>query len=159
MANQTYKAHAAQLKALQVFKLGIEVHDPDVALSDDFDLGEFSLENGRSDFNGENSSINVRMRVRAGRYAVDNDQPSPKDEEHLSQPISFIVEIGGIFRIDTSTFPIEHVHSWAESNAPLILYPYLREQVYGLSTRVGIKPVLLPLLEIPTMKFVSKKPS
>lgn len=154
MANHAYKTHAAQLKTLQVFKLSIEVHEPDVALSDDFVLGEFSLENGRSNFDTNTSTINVRMRVRAGRFAIDESEPLEKNEQFQSQPISFIVELGGVFSVDTDQFEEEFIHDWAEKNAPLILYPYLREQVYGLSTRVGIKPVLLPLLQLPTMKEI-----
>ncbi|MBD8116832.1 protein-export chaperone SecB [Pantoea agglomerans] len=154
MAQNNYKLHATQLKALQVFKLGIEVHDPHVALSDNFELGEFSIENGHTEFNEETKSINVRMRVRAGRFAIDDDNLAEKNDEFLGQALSLIVEVGGVFNIDTEQFPAEHIHDWAEKNAPLVLYPYLREQVYGLSTRVGIKPVLLPLLEVPTMKFV-----
>lgn len=157
MANDSYKLHAIQLKTLQVLKLGIEVHNPDIALKDDFELGEFSIENGRSEFNVELSSINVRMRIRAGRYAIDEGSPSPKDEEFRKQPISFVVEVGGIFKVDTSTFPEDRIHHWAETNAPLIIYPYVREQVYGLSTRVGIKQVILPLLEIPSFKLVKKE--
>ncbi|MGC0833528.1 hypothetical protein [Pantoea agglomerans] len=156
MAQKPYKLHATQLKALQVFKLGIEVHDPNVALSDSFELGEFTIENGHSEFNADASSINVRMRVRAGHFAIDDDNSAEKNDEFSGQALSLIVEVGGIFSIDLEQFPSEHIYDWAEKNAPLVLYPYLREQVYGLSTRVGIKPVLLPLLEVPTMKFVKK---
>lgn len=157
MANDSYKLHPAQLRTLQVLKLGIEVHNPDLALHDKFELGEFSIENGRSEFDPDSSTINVRMRIRAGKLAIDEDAPSPKDEEFRQQPISFIVEVGGIFSIDTSSFPKDRIHHWAETNAPLILYPYLREQVYGLSSRVGIKQVILPLLEVPTIKFSNNK--
>lgn len=157
MANDSYQLHPAQLKTLQVLKLGIEVHKPELALHEDFELGEFSIENGRSEFDPESSTINVRMRIRAGRYAIDEDAPSAKDEEFREQPVSFVVEVGGIFNVDISTFPQDKVHHWAETNAPLILYPYVREQVYGLSSRVGIKQIILPLLEVPTIKVVKKE--
>ncbi|WP_053140630.1 protein-export chaperone SecB [Erwinia billingiae] len=154
MSNKPYALHAAQLKSLQILKLGIEVHNAVAALHEDFVLGDFSIETGRSDFNHETSSINVRMRVRMGHFLMGDMKGHEKEDDSSAEPISLVAEVGGVFNINTEEFPEQHIHHWAETNAPLILYPYLREQVYGLSTRVGIKQVLLPLLEIPTFKFV-----
>jgi preprotein translocase subunit SecB len=156
MSIENFKLHAVQLKALQVLKLMIEVHDPGKALSDDYEVAEYSLETGRSEFNAENSTINVVMRIRAGKCAIDegNDNSVDKNEIFAAQPVSFLVEVGGTFEIDTTLFSPNHINHFAETNAPLIIYPYVREQVYGLSTRVGIKAMLLPLLEIPTFKIV-----
>lgn len=156
MANSAYKQHAAQLKALQVLKLGIEVHNPKVVLRDDFELGEFSIENGRSDFDEDASTINVRMRIRAGRFAAEGESDPERKALFEADAISLVVEVAGVFSVDVTQFPAEYIHDWAEKNAPLVIYPYVREQVYGLSSRVGIKAVLLPLLEIPTFKLTAQ---
>lgn len=153
MSTRSYKPHAAQLKALQILKLAIEVHDPETASSDSYSFSEYAFETGRSDFNKVDSTVHVMIRVRAGKYAVDDSNESEENVKFSSQPISVTAEIGGIFNIDTEIFPEDKIHNWAETNAPLILYPYIREQIYGLSTRVGIKPVLLPLLEVPSFKI------
>lgn len=153
MSKKSFKTHAAQLRSLQVLKLSIEVHDVKTAHSENYQLGCYTLEAGRSDFDVESSTIKVSMRVRTGRFAIDDDNLEEENEEHSSQPVSIWVEVGGVFSIDTEEFPADKIHHWAGSNAPLIIYPYVREQVYGLTTRVGIKPLLLPLLEIPTFKI------
>lgn len=152
--NEKFKQHSFQLKALQVLKLNIEVHDPVKALSDDYELVEYTLETGRSDFDSRDHTIQVMMRIRAGRLAVDSQTPVEKQDSFSSEPVSFLVEVGGVFIVDVETFPTEKIHHFAEHNAPLIIYPYVREQVYGLSTRVGIKPMLLPLFEVPTFNIV-----
>ncbi|URG53045.1 protein-export chaperone SecB [Pectobacterium quasiaquaticum] len=155
MSNQ-FNLHAAQMKSLQILKLSIEVHDPVAAHSDDYSFGEYALETGHSAFNEEDSTIQVMMRVRSGKFAVDDSNDLETNAEFSSQPISILAEVGSIFFVNTDSFPKDKISNWAEANAPLILYPYVREQVYGLSTRVGIKPVLLPLLEIPTFRISGK---
>lgn len=154
-----FKLHPVQLKALQVLRLNIEVHDPVRALSDDYSLVEYSLETGRSDFDESDNTFQVMMRIRAGRLAVDEQAPAEKNALFAAEPVSFLVEVGGVFEVDISTFPQRHIHRFAEENAPLIIYPYVREQVYGLSTRVGIKHMLLPLFEVPAFTIVQASKS
>ncbi|HGE8285718.1 protein-export chaperone SecB [Serratia bockelmannii] len=156
MSNKSFRAHAVQLRSLQVLKLSIEVHDVKTAHSADYQAGNYAMEAGHSDFDTATSTIHVSMRVRAGRFAVDEDNSEADNEEYEKQPVSIWVEVGGVFIVDTEEFPVEQIPHWAEFNAPLIIYPYVREQVYGLSTRVGIKPLLLPLLEIPSFRIVKK---
>lgn len=65
---------------------------------------------------------------------------------------NIIVEIIGIFRIDKENFPIEEITNWQEKNAPFILLPYLREQIYSLSIHAGIEPIILPMYVVPTTR-------
>lgn len=154
MSSGEFKLHPIQLRALQVLRLSIEVHDPARAMSDDYELVEYALETGRSDYNPEDSTIHVMMRIRCGKFAIDEELTSSRKEKFENQPVSFLVEVGSIFDVDAEVFPLNQVDRFAEQNAPLIIYPYVREQVYGLSTRVGIKPMLLPLFEVPAFKLV-----
>lgn len=156
MSNNSFRTHAVQLRSLQVLKLSIEVHDVRTAHSAGYQAGSYAMEAGHSAFDEATSTIHVSMRVRAGRFAIDDDNSEAENEEYKRQPVSILVEVGGVFSVDTDEFSVEHIPNWSEFNAPLIIYPYVREQVYGLSTRVGIKPLLLPLLEVPSIRIVQK---
>jgi preprotein translocase subunit SecB len=67
------------------------------------------------------------------------------------------VEIIGIFAIDKPNFSAETVPLWQEKNAPFILMPFLREQVYGLSIRAGLPPIIIPMAVVPTTRGTSVK--
>ncbi len=77
-------------------------------------------------------------------------------DDGAKAPFVLKVELIGLFTVDPERFPIEHVDQWARTNAPLVLYPYLREQVYGLTSRAGFNATLLPLLEIPTFRLMQQ---
>ncbi len=68
-------------------------------------------------------------------------------------PFALRAHIMGQFKVDESTFEKAKIDKWARINAPYILYPYLREHVFALTARAGFNPVLLPLLELPTIKI------
>jgi len=67
------------------------------------------------------------------------------------------VDLLGDFQIDQGRFPIEKIENWQEENAPFIMLPYLREQVYSLSIKGGIQPIVLPMYEIPTTRSNREK--
>lgn len=77
----------------------------------------------------------------------------PKDGDQPDRPFKLKVVAVGEFNVDVDAFPVEHLSDWAFNNGALILYPYVREQAYGLTVRAGYKPILLPLFEIPTFKI------
>ncbi len=108
------------------------------------DSGSFSLYHGHSEFNHEDKDITIKIGIEI-------------DEKQENSPFILKAELIGVFYVDDSQFPIEHIDSWAKKNAPLILYPYLREHVYSLTSRAGFDGVLLPLLEIPAFRLVSQK--
>ena len=67
------------------------------------------------------------------------------------------VIIGGVFKVDETKFAKTHIEDWANRNAPIILYPYLREQAYALTIRCGYPGLIIPLLTVPTIKVVAPK--
>jgi preprotein translocase subunit SecB len=73
-------------------------------------------------------------------------------------PYELRAHIMGQFKVDETHFKKEKIDLWARINAPYILYPYLREHVFALTARGGFDPVLLPLVELPTIKFVRPPP-
>ena len=95
--------------------------------------------------NQEHKELQVSIRASVGQ--------KDKLEENLETlPYYFTVRVVGTFHI-TDKFPMEHVKRWAEENAPFVIFPYLREIVYSLTTRAGFPPILLPLVEVPTFQL------
>lgn len=162
MTNTTYKRHPIQLQSLQVIELSLRVLDQ-VAIdrTDDFTPDGFAIETGHSPYDQDEKSITVRMRV-----VVGDDEPTVQAEDDLCEdipqdscvenPLYIHVEVQGLFSVEPERFPVEHIEDWAAKNAPLILYPYVREHVFALSARANIKPLLLPLFEVPTYKVTKQ---
>lgn len=140
--NKAYKPHAIQLIELRVAELAFKVN---LSAPKDSALEEFSIATAHSDYDAEKHQIRVKMRVVSG----DDD-----DEDSI---LNLKVELLGVFEIDEKEFPVDKVIHWAEHNAPLVLYPYVRENVYSLTSRAGFTEALLPLIEIPTFRV--EKPS
>jgi preprotein translocase subunit SecB len=134
-----YKLHAIQLTDLRISELAIQV---DLSVPRETESSGFNIETGRSDYDANAHQIQVRMRVMMGH------------EEGKKSPFQLAVELHGNFVVDESQFDIKFIEDWAERNAPLVLYPYLREQVYSLTSRAGFQETLLPLFEIPTFRMV-----
>lgn len=139
---EPYKTHAIQLAGIKVLELSIVVNPGvDASRTKTFDdSGSFSWIIGHSDYDKEDREIVVRAIINIG-------------EEEDESPFKLKIAMAGIFEVDDSRFPLIHLTHWAENNAPLILYPYLRELAYSLTTRAGFPGVMLPLLQIPTFKI------
>lgn len=90
------------------------------------DIEKFSLFHGHSGYDNEKKVIAVKIGVEIGK-------------EVENTPFELRVAILGGFKVDDEKFPLKFIYSWAEQNAPLILYPYLREQVFNLTSRAGFK--------------------
>lgn len=108
--------------------------------------------------------INVTSRVAFGKAVYSPDVEIIKcgvkaecQGKHDNE-IEFIltVEIIGIFSIEKATFSIDMVPAWQEKNAPYILMPFLREQVYSLSLRTGIPQIIIPMAIVPTTRSTTE---
>ncbi len=133
------KQHAVQLVAFQTTELRIKVTGDPSAL-DQFEGCPASLEASHSAYNEAEQTIQVRVRAVV--------------TESEEAPLSIYVEVVGRFKVDESRFDKNDVVRWAQVNAPYTLYPYVREHVFSLASRVGAKGLIMPLLEIPTFKIV-----
>ena len=98
-----------------------------------------------SEYDQDEKEIGVSAKIESGF----------DDEE--SQPYSIRIEIVGSFRVDEDRFDVGDLEDWARRNAPLILFPYLREHAYALSSRCGFDPLILPLMEVPTFRKPRKE--
>lgn len=140
--NDTFsKLHPIQLVSLDVLELYIKVIQP--ISSGDLKLREedFTIKTGHSIYNKEAHTIAVKMEIEIG------------EEEGKKTPFTLRVIIGGVFKVDETKFQIVHIEDWAKRNAPIILYPYLREHVFALTVRCGYPGLILPLLTVPTFKI------
>ena len=129
--------HAIQLKKVIVRELAFK------KLSNK-ECGDISvkLNVGHSPFQPESHIITVSLKC-----GID-ENPS----------FSVNVEVSGVFEVDTDHFDIAFINEWAQKNAPYILHPYLREQLYSLTMHAGVEPLLLPLVQVPTTRETVKPP-
>jgi len=138
MEKKELTLHAIQLKEIKVVELSIKANEP--ISEQDIQRADFSLMAGRSEYNTNDHTIVVAVKIEVG----DDSTPSP---------YKLKAELLGIFCVDEAQFDIKYINEFAEKNAPIILYPYLREHVYSLTMRCGFIPRILPLLEVPTLKI------
>nr|WP_181375046.1 protein-export chaperone SecB [Polaromonas sp. W10N]AWD72311.1 preprotein translocase subunit SecB [Polaromonas sp. W10N] len=139
--------HPIQLREILVTSLSIKVLDPKVA--QDF-VGEIDLvlKLGTSDL------VEGDEQLAVGIYA----KVSPKLPTEGGEPAFVIeVELNGQFTVDLENFKFEDLNDWSKINAPFLLLPYIREQVYGLSVRAGVKGIIFPLVVQPRKLLKANK--
>lgn len=134
------KRHAIQLRKLKVMELFLRI---DTEKNQDKlpDSGAFNFYHGYSPFDEKENIIAIKVGISI-------------DSKIDDTPFDLRVELVGFFEVDLENFSKEDIPKWATRNAPLILYPYLREQSYSLTNRAGYEGFLLPLFEIPVFKII-----
>lgn len=137
--------HPVQLQGIRVLELSLLVTKPDRLDEDhlnEIDL-PFEFLSGHSEFDRATRMITVGVVGIVGKT----------DEEN---PLPFYIKahLLGQFVVDVARFPVDKVDDWANKNAPLILLPFLREHIYGLASRAGIREVVIPLFTVPTVKIM-----
>lgn len=146
-SQEPYKPHPIQIIGLKVLELSIIVNPEFNSVDLMADLedvgGSFTWNNGHSEYDADNQQILVKAAIVIG-------------EEEDDSPFKLRLTLVGTFKVDESRFKVEHLSHWASHNAPLILYPYLRELAYSLTTRAGLPGVMLPLFQVPTFKIAKE---
>ncbi|HCG8028983.1 TPA: protein-export chaperone SecB [Vibrio parahaemolyticus] len=136
--------HAIQIDNINFIKTCIEKNP----LGEESDHN-FSMQCARTEFSDEENTIGVKVTAKIG---YDDDQEKIPDAEFWMEII-----IEGIFTVDLSRFPRDKIDVWANQNAPLTLYPYVREAAYSLTSRVmKDAAAILPLLTVPTVRTTNK---
>jgi len=144
MKSQGFKQHPIQLVNLGIRELFIHANvPPDATITTELDA--FTITVSTPGYDPKAKQIAVFVKLELGTDAKE------------STPYSMRIELAGFFEVDETRFPVQHLSDWARRGAPFILYPYLREHAFGLSSRCGFKPLLLPLIEVPVDK--NKKPT
>jgi len=138
--------HPIQLKNVNIVELFCRANQPP---TDSIEVGDDSITiaSRRTNYIEEENTIVVGLLLEIGM------------EDEPKTPFSMKVELFGEFSVEEERFSKDDLPHWAAHNAPFILFPYLREQVYSLSLRCGFPPLILPLVTIPqrTVKKHSKK--
>jgi len=146
MISKKYTLHAIQLKSLDIQELHFSVVE-NTSKGREIEESMFQFITKHSAYDSDSESIGVKLEVRLGY----EDAPSAELEP---LPFKLKVAVAGLFKVDQKRFNLEYIEDWASKNAPLILYPYVRENVNSLATRCGFYGLLLPLFEVPTIKNV-----
>ena len=135
------KLHPIQTLSIDVVELHIRVNKR-LTGKEELESPPISLGVAHGEYDSNNNTIQVAVKVEIG---------TEKEEPLL--PFSLKVELVGEFEVDEGAFPVDKISDWAKRNAPYIFFPFLREQVYSLTARAGFPPLILPLLEVPTVKI------
>jgi hypothetical protein len=147
MERSTLKHHPIQALYIAPKELHIRTHVPPT-LSLVYDGTDFDLDVGHSDYFPDEKRIQISTRVRIG-----TPEPEVDAEGGIKgNPFFLNVELVGMFEVDDSQFQAERIYEWATTNAMYIMYPYLREHVFALTSRAGFTPLLMPLVEVPLFK-------
>jgi preprotein translocase subunit SecB len=142
MAKETIKTHAIQLVDIYPLKLFIEA----IGLPDrNNGIGptDVDIQIGLSEINENEGIANIFISV----------DVKSKDETKKELPLKLDIELTGLFKIDTKNFNKDQIEDWAHRGSMYILLPYVREYVYWLTYRCGFKPLILPLAQIPTIRY------
>ncbi|WP_310637537.1 protein-export chaperone SecB [Delftia acidovorans] len=131
--------HPIQLREITVSQLSIVVNDFNEAKHYEGEV-DLVIKVGTSDFDEKDPFIAVGIEV--------NVSPR-KSEPEASAAFEIKVELSGQFEVNYELFKFEHLNRWAQINAPFLLMPFVREQVYGLALRAGVKGVVFPLYTQP----------
>jgi preprotein translocase subunit SecB len=137
MSEQVFNQHPIQLKGIAINEISFKRTEN---IKGD-DKVQVNIMIGNSGYLPDEKKIIVGMKVICG------------SEQH---GFKMVVEISGHFEVDNQNFDIAKIPHWVNNNAPFILQPYLRENVYSLCIRVGIEPIILPLTQVPTSKSPEK---
>jgi len=136
-----FRKHPIHLSKLGVKELFIESYViPDATITVEPDDCFVSVTNTPYDSTTQRIAVSLRLKI-------------GMDEDKSRIPYSMRIELVGIFQVDETQFPVEYIDHWAKNGAPLVLYPYLRDHAFSLSSKCGFMPLLLPLVEVPTFKI------
>ncbi len=136
-----FKQHPIRIEDVRVKELSLKGNIHPEAVDDKQEI-KYAITVGHSEYDREEKRIVVGLilQIRAG------------EEGENVPPYHLKIELVAVFSVDENKFQQEHVYDWAKRNAPFILFPYLREQAYALTVRCGYKPLIIPLVEVPTFQ-------
>ena len=134
-----FNRHPIQLVSVGVKELSFRADRPPILIKA-AEIGQATINVGHNEYEVGSRIIKVFMKV----------ESTGEDDVYF-----LAAEIVGEFRIGEE-FEEAKVEVWAEKAAPLVLYPFLREHVYSLCIRAQLRPLLLPLVQVPTFNFAKK---
>lgn len=144
MNNLKYQPHPIQLQEITINKLSVVIHDHEKALAYQGGVS-MKMGHGKSDFSTDDCTISIGIRVKVEPTTSEISESSENDADAGNPAFVLEVELHGHFLINLEKFQQKHIDLWAKNNAPFLLLPYVREHIYGLANRAGIRGMVLPL--------------
>lgn len=146
-----YKVHPIQLIDVKVLKLNFELFaTEDVSAESSKGPETFRFQHTHSTIDEDEKRFAVKVRALLDDTSADSDNES--DTKWKME-----IELVGLFEYQShEDFSIDRLEAFAERNAPLILYPYLREHVYSCAIRADVERPMLPLFQVPPFKMVKE---
>lgn len=128
--------HPIQLEELVTRELILDLRNPAEARKESLEVQiKYSL--GSSEYDSETKSIAIGLICEV-------------NPDNIEASLYIKVHVVGIFSINDLVFPMDKLEHWSEHNAPMLLMPYVRENIYTLSTRAQAN-LILPLVVLPTL--------
>ena len=144
--------HPVQLQFVAVRELFIKTYRH---LPHDFILADSDV-HMESVFTGYMAETKT-LQINAGVHTGENRDLTEEEEKRLVREnglsLRMRVKVVGQYSVDETRFPLDLLDEWAKKGGAMTLFPYVREQVYALTARCGIRPVILPVMQLPTIKI------
>lgn len=134
-----------QITFLGVKELRVETFWPIVSDAE-FTPEQGVMQQAIGQFDPKTRKIQIKIRFFTGSPKTPSPEEVSRMQAEKKQPFYLSAEIVGEFHLDPDTVPESDIPKWAQSSAAPILVPFLREQVYSLSLRIGVQPIFLPLV-------------
>ena len=116
--------------------------------NDKIEQSTISITQSATPFNEATRRVQVTLTAEFGP----GNEPSPSPP-----PFTVKVAMTGEFIIHPS-FLFDKINLWVTKNSAYIIFPYLRERLYYITSQGGYPPILLPLMQIPTIKIELPQP-
>lgn len=133
-----------QLTFLGVKELHVETFWP-VSLTSNYTPEDGVIQHAIGAFDTEKRTVQVKLRFISGKRPNSPEEVKQLQDQNR-QPFLLRAEVVGEFTVAPNSIPEAEVPQWAQKSVAPILMPFLREQVYALSLRVGVQPILIPLV-------------
>jgi hypothetical protein len=148
--------HPVQLQRVLVRELFIKAYRAlplDYVIPDE----DVRMESGFNEYNSGDKVLNVHARVFIGeeRDLTPGEEKALVAEKKLS--LRMRVHLVGQYTVDEKRFPLDLLDEWSRKGGAMTLFPYAREHVYSLSARCGIRPIILPVMQLQTVKITPPK--
>lgn len=136
------RVHPIRLLRVSPKKLCIEANEPPDPEKGIDELNNVSIRVGHTEYDKKKKQFAISVQI------------STSKDPNL--PYSLEVDLRAIFEVDEKKFDVQYVEDWARRGSIYVLAPFVREYMYWLTSKCGFKPILLPLLEVPTFKATPK---
>lgn len=143
--------HPVQLQFVAARELFLKLYRP-LERNESLPEKDVRIESAASAYDPASRTVQVSVQATLGEDA----EPTPERLAALlaadAPVLRLKVLLVGQFKVDDAIFPLAELDEWTALGAPLTLYPYLREEVSALTARCAARPLVLPLLQAPTIR-------